>query len=93
MSCTWREIADYMELVLAKRTKKNHESCSYRVKEHAPMEVVDHVMIQNQVCNQPTRGDKQGMVMHHRQNKVMVDGSRRITLRNSSRLIGTQHTS
>ena len=77
MSSTWQEIADYRVLALAKRAKKNHKSCSYWVKEHA--------MVQNQVGNQPTRWNKRGKVMEvlpHRQYKVMVDGSRRITLRN-----------
>ena len=50
-----------------------------------PLELGDHVMVQNQTGNQPLRWAKRGVVVEvlpYRQYKVRMDGSRRISLRN-----------
>jgi hypothetical protein len=51
-----------------------------------PLEIGDHVMLQNQLGNKPKRWDKRGVVVQAdpkiRQYKVMAFGSRRLTLRN-----------
>ena len=85
LSSTWQEIAEWRELALAKRSVKDQENLSTHVKEHAPLELGDHVMVQNQTGNQPLRWSKRGVVVQvlpNRQYQVRMDGSRRITLRN-----------
>ena len=85
LSSTWQEIAEWRELALAKRSAKDQENLSTHVKEHAPLELGDHVMVQNQAGNQPLRWSKRGVVVQvlpNRQYQVRMDGSRRITLRN-----------
>jgi hypothetical protein len=42
---------------------QNQENLSSKVKEHAPLALGDHVMIQNQVGNNPTRWNKCGVVV------------------------------
>ena len=54
-------------------------------KDLPPLSVGNSVLIQNQLGNHPKRWEKRGTVVEvlpHRQYKVRVDGSRRITLRN-----------
>ena len=85
LSDTWQDIAEWRELALAKRSAKDQENLSAHVKEHAPLELGDHVMVQNQSGNQPLRWSKRGVVVQvlpNRQYQVRMDGSRRITLRN-----------
>ena len=70
LSSTWQEVAEWRELALAKRSTKNQENLSAKVKEHTPLALGDHVMIQNQVGNNPTRWNKRGVVvaiLPHRQ--------------------------
>ena len=63
MADTWREVAEHREQALMKRSTKNQENLSTKVKEHSPLAVGEHVMIQNQVGNSPTRWNKQGVVV------------------------------
>ena len=85
LNSTWQEVAEWRELALAKRSAKDQENLSTNVKEHAPLELGDHVMVQNQAGNQPLRWAKRGVVVQvlpNRQYHIRMDGSRRITLRN-----------
>ena len=81
----WRELADAREKALAPRSTKQHEKWSAGAKELPPLQVGDNVFIQNQSGNHPLKWDKRGKVVGVKgfdQYEVMVDGSRRITLRN-----------
>ena len=80
LSSTWQSIAEWRELALAKRSARDQENLSTHVKEHVPLELGDHVMVQNHL-----RWSKRGVVVEvlpHRQYRVRMDGSRRITMRN-----------
>ena len=81
----WQELADAREKALAPRSTKQHEKWSTGAKELIPLQVGDNVFIQNQSGNYPLKWDKRGKVVGVKgfdQYEVMVDGSRRITLRN-----------
>ena len=82
----WQKVAEWRELELAPRGAKLHDKLKQGTKELPPLEISDHVMLQNQLGNKPTCWDKQGAVVQAdpktRQYKVMAFGSRRLTLRN-----------
>ena len=82
----WQKVAEWRELALAPRGAKMHDKLEQGTKELPPLEIGDHVMIQNQLGNKPKRWDKRGVVVQAdpatRQYKVMSFGSRRLTLRN-----------
>ena len=63
-----------------------HERLSQGTKELPPLKAGDYVMIQNQLGNKPKQWDKRGVVVQAhpeiRQYKVMVFGSRRLSLQN-----------
>ena len=65
---------------------KLHDKLKQGTKELPPLEIGDHVMLQNQLGNKPKWWDKRGVVVQAdpktRQYKVMAFGSRRLTLRN-----------
>ena len=85
LSELWRKVADWRELALAPRAAKAHERLQAGTKELQPLDEGDCVLIQNQEGNHPKRWDKRGRVIEvlpNRQYKVMVFGSRRLTLRN-----------
>jgi hypothetical protein len=71
---------------LAPRGAKLHDKLKQGTKELPPLEIGDHVMLQNQLGNKPKHWDKRGVVVQAdpktRQYKVMAFGSRRLTLRN-----------
>ena len=76
MADTWREVSEHREQALMKRSTKNQENLSTKVKEQSPLAVGEHVMIQNQVGNSPTGWNKRGFVVEvlpHQQYRVMVD--------------------
>ena len=78
----WSAIDDVRELALAKRALKTTLSNG---KVLAPLNVGDAVQIQNQSGNHPNKWYNTGIVsecLPHRQYHVIVDGSRRVTLRN-----------
>jgi hypothetical protein len=86
---TWQEVADWRELALAPRSAKLHDRLKQGTKELPPLEIGDpnHVMLQNQLGNNPKRWDKRGVVVQAdpktSQYKVMAFGSKRLTLRNT----------
>ena len=82
---TWRETLEHREEALRKRHMLSHERLSEHTKRLPPLQIGDHVRIQNQVGNHPLKWDKTGVVVEVRQFDqyvVKVDGSGRVTLRN-----------
>ena len=78
----WGAINDAREKALAKRALKAVEP---NLRELPPLNVGDSVQVQNQSGNHPTKWHNTGVIsqcLPHRQYHVVVDGSRRITLRN-----------
>ena len=63
-----------------------HDRLVRGTKELPPLVIEDHVMVQNQLGNRPKRWDRHGVVVQAdtktRQYKIMIFGSRRLTLRN-----------
>ena len=81
----WNDIAQWRELALAKRCSKVLEKLSEHVKDLPALKVGDLVAVQNQLGNNPRRWDRRGVIVEvlpHRQYKILLDGSRRLTLRN-----------
>ncbi len=79
----WKAIADARELALGKRAIK--PASMAEKKELQPLMIGDAVQIQNQTGTHPTKWFNTGViaeVLPHRQYNVVVDGSRRMTLRN-----------
>ena len=78
----WEAIADAREEALARRvsySKPNPE------KELTPLQVGDSVSVQNQTGHRPNRWSSTGVVsevLPYRQYHVVMDGSRRVSLRN-----------
>ena len=78
----WAAIDDAREFALAKRVLKTAPS-SGKILE--PLKVGESVQLQNQSGNKPNKWHNTGIVsecLPHRQYNVIVDGSRRVTLRN-----------
>ena len=76
----WQTIAGSRETALAKR-----HIASPITKQLNPLVIGDAVQLQNQTGNHPTKWHNTGIVtevLPHRQYRVVVDGSRRVTLRN-----------
>ena len=62
-----------------------HDKLSEHTRDLPPLSIGDAVLVQNQLGNSPRRWDRRGVIVEvlpHRQYKVMMDGSRRISLRN-----------
>ena len=81
----WSDIASWREKALAKRCAKVHDKLSEHTRNLPPLSIGDTVLVQNQLGNSPRRWDRRGVVVEvlpHRQYRVMMDGSRRISLRN-----------
>ena len=79
----WQEIYDARETALAKRHLRSPITEASR--ELLPLETGDAVAIQNQVGNKPGMWSNTGIIVEvlpHRQYRIIVDGSRRMTLRN-----------
>ena len=81
-----KDLAEWRELALGPRQARMQEKLSQGTKEFPPLQAGDYVMIQNQLGNKPKQWDKRGVVVQAhpeiRQYKVMVFGSRRLSLRN-----------
>ena len=80
-----QDIAGWREQALARRCLKIKEKLSEHARDLPPLSLGDAVLVQNQLGNNPRRWEKRGVVVEvlpHRQYKVMMDGSRRISLRN-----------
>ena len=78
----WEEIIDVREQALAKRHIRPHTQSSRALR---PLQAGDTVSIQNQSGNRPLKWNNTGIivdVLPYRQHRVLVDGSRRATLRN-----------
>ena len=80
----WGMIADAREMALAKRVLKTPKS-DMNKKQLQPLSLGDYVQVQNQSGPHPTKWGNTGVVsevLPNRQYNIVVDGSRRITLRN-----------
>jgi hypothetical protein len=78
----WNVIADSREHALAKRALKDIETGKRELK---PLSIGDSVQLQNQIGNHPGKWFNTGVVaevLPNRQYHVVVDGSRRVSLRN-----------
>lgn len=78
----WREMKKARELYSLKKEKETLESGRRTLK---PLDVGDAVSIQNQTGNRPGKWTNTGVVVQvhpHRQYSIMIDGSRRVTMRN-----------
>jgi hypothetical protein len=89
MSQLWKNVANWRELALAKRSAADQEKWSRQTRQPPPLTTGDDVMVQNMTGNHPSKWDKRGRivkVLPFDQFEVMVDGSRRLTLRNRKHL-------
>ena len=80
----WQKVSDARELALARRHVRAQPDTSSRPTLQ-PLTIGQSVQIQNQSGNRPLRWSNTGIiteVLPYRQYKLIVDGSRRITLRN-----------
>jgi hypothetical protein len=78
----WSAIDDAREMALAKRALKDSPPTGKTLE---PLNAGDAVQIQNQSGNHPTKWHNTGVIgecLPNRQYHVIVDGSRRVTLRN-----------
>ena len=78
----WDTIAESREIALAKRATK---ATSDSGKDLDPLKSGDYVQVQNQTGNHPNKWTSTGVianVLPNRQYQVVMDGSRRVTLRN-----------
>ena len=79
----WEDVADARESAAAKRQLRNNPNIINEGLK--PLSVGDSVQVQNQVGNRPRRWYATGQIIEclpYRQYRVLVDGSRRTTLRN-----------
>ena len=77
------------EKALAKRHSKEKEKWTENTKEMKPLEIADHVYLQNLVGNHPLRWERTGVVLEVKpfnQYVIRLDGSGRVTLRNRRHL-------
>ena len=82
---TWRDAWNKKEEAMLTRFSRSSERLNRSSRQLQPLIVGDHVLIQNQHGNHPTKWDRSGVVVEakdHDQYVVKVDGSRRVTLRN-----------
>ena len=85
MGDMWIKLADAREEALSKRGTASKNFWSEHTKVLVPLKVGDHVIVQNQTGNHPTRWDKRGVIIKvegNDQYQVLIDGSRRLTRRN-----------
>jgi hypothetical protein len=81
----WKVSADKRESALQKRHVKTIETYNTHTKTLPELYEREHVAVQNQNGTHPTRWDKTGTVVEclpHRQYKIKMDGSGRVTMRN-----------
>ena len=82
-------MSNWRELAVVKRSVMDQEKWSARTMQPPPLALGDHVMIQNRAGNNPNKWDHRGVVTNvlpFDQHEVLVDGSRRLTLRNRKHL-------
>ena len=81
----WIQLAEDRERALAQRHLRSMETYNQHTRPLQDLKIGDHVLVQNQTGNQPTRWDKTGLVtevLPHDQYLIRMDGSGRCTLRN-----------
>ena len=81
----WKEVSEWREKALARRCSKVNDTLSEHTRDLPPLSKGDNVLVQNQLGNSPKRWERRGRVVDvlpHRQYQVLLDGSRRLTLRN-----------
>ena len=86
---TWVETLAHREQALAKRHSREREKWQEHTRALPPLQVGDHVYLQNLTGNHPLRWERTGKVVEVRQFHqyvIRVDGSGRITLRNRQHL-------
>ena len=86
---TWQETIANREKALAIRHSREREKWSEHTRDLKPLEVGDHVYVQNLVGNNPLKWERTGIVveaMPFKQYRIKLDGSGRITLRNRRHL-------
>ena len=86
---TWTELMSHRELALARRHSRDHERWNEHTHRLPPLQVGDHVYLQNLVGNHPRRWERTGTVVEVRQYHqyvVRVDGTGRVTIRNRQHL-------
>lgn len=86
---TWQETIENREKALAKRHNLEREKWEEHTKELKPLEIGDHVYLQNLTGNHPLRWEKTGVILEikpFKQYMVKTDGTGRITLRNRKHL-------
>ncbi|XP_057310221.1 uncharacterized protein K02A2.6-like [Hydractinia symbiolongicarpus] len=78
----WSDLADAREMTHARRFELSNKGDRHSLQH---LQVGDSVAIQNQHGNHPNKWDKTGCIadaLPHKQYRVIVDGSQRLTLRN-----------
>ena len=86
---TWQETIINREKALAKRHNREREKWEQNTKQLPPLQVRDHVYLQNITGNHPLRWERTGVIVEcrpHNQYLVRVDGSGRATMRNRKHL-------
>ena len=86
---TWQETMANRERALAKRHSREREKWTAQTKELPPLEIGNHVYVQNMTGNNPLRWERTGVIIEVRpfkQYAVRLDGSGRVTLRNRKNL-------
>ena len=86
---TWTELMSHRELALARRHSRDHERWNEHTHRLPPLQVGDHVYLQNLVGDHPRRWERTGTVVEVRQYHqyvVRVDGTGRVTIRNRQHL-------
>ena len=86
---TWQETLSNRERALAKRHSREREKWSLHTRELKPLDIRDHVYVQNLVGNNPLKWERTGVVVEvlpFKQYKVKLDGTGRVTLRNRKHL-------
>ena len=86
---TWQETIINREKALAKRHNREREKWEQNTKQLPPLQVRDHVYLQNITGNHPLRWERTGVIVEcrpHNQYLVRVDGSGRATIRNRKHL-------
>ena len=86
---TWQETMTNREKALSKRHSREKEKWTEHTKTLKPLDIGDHVYVQNLVGNQPLRWERTGVVVEVKpfnQYVIRLDGSGRVTLRNRRHL-------
>ena len=85
---TWTELLSHREFALARRHSRDHERCEHTHR-LPPLQVGDHVYVQNLVGNHPRRWERTGTVVEVRQYHqyvIRIDDTGRVTIRNGQHL-------